>query len=103
MAKPLVTDAANEKQYKAAIEKELSDVERARRGLAKILSTPEGREYLWRLMARAGTFETVWDNSARIHYNAGQQDFGRSILTDILDAGEQFYFDMMTENRKDKP
>lgn len=102
MSKPYVTDAGSEKQYKEAREKEMTEAERERRDLAVVCSTPEGRRYLWRLMARAGTFESVWENSAKIHYNAGQQDFGRSIMADVLDAGEQFYFDMMVEHRKDK-
>ena len=100
--KPLVTDAASREQVREAEKKQHLRLTQKQKDLAEVLSTPAGRRVMWMYLQRAGVFETVWENSAKIHYNAGQQDFGHSIMADIVEAGEQFFFTMMTENRKDK-
>lgn len=103
MTKPLVTDATDRRQIKDAERKVELKLTEQQRDLIKILSLPEGRRLFWRLLNEAGVFESVWESSAKIHYNAGRQDFGHLIMRMIVDeAGEQFYFEMMTENRKDK-
>lgn len=100
--KPLVTDAASREQYKEAKQKTELRISQKQRDLQAVLATPEGRRVIWSLLQRAGVFESIWENSAKIHYNAGQQDFGHALMADIVDAGEEFFFTMMTENRKDK-
>lgn len=103
MSKPLVTDASDRAQVREAEKRTQLKLTEQQRDLMKVLALPEGRRVFWRLLTKAGVFESVWENSAKIHYNAGQQDFGHMIMRMIVEeAGEKFYFDMMTENRKDR-
>lgn len=99
--KPLVSNAADAAEVREAEKKQQLKISQTHRDLQAVLRTSEGRRVFWRLLERARVFESVWENSARIHYNAGRQDFGHEIMADIVEAGEKFFFDMMVENRKD--
>jgi hypothetical protein len=58
-----------------------------------ILSKEQGRRYIWWLFGECGTFRTVHvpkDNDMT-YINIGKVDIGLALLTDIQDAGSQFY------------
>jgi hypothetical protein len=100
--KPLVTNASDRSQVQDAERKVELKLTEQQRDLIKVLSMPEGRRLFWRILDEAGIFRSIWRSSAEIHYLAGKQDFGHWLMKLVLEeAGEQFYFDMMTENRKD--
>jgi hypothetical protein len=96
----MVKNASNPSQVKEAQNK----YERERKvqidDLRAVLSTPQGRRLLWRLMSECKVFGSIWDNSARIHYNAGRQDVGHFVLAEIVAASEDSYLEMIKENRK---
>ena len=100
--KPMVTNAADPQQVRDAEKKLELKISQSQRDLQAVLRMPEGRRVFWRLLEEARVYGSIWENSARIHYNSGRQDFGHQIMADIMDAGEDFYFEMMSENRKDK-
>lgn len=100
--RPLVKNASDPEQVKAAENKHRSGRVTELDDFKVVLSTPQGRRLLWRLMGKAKVFETVWESSARIHYNAGQQDFGHFIMSEILEADEESYFKMMREAKQQR-
>ena len=67
--------------------------------LKDVLDMPAGRRLLWRFMAHAKVFESIWSPSAAIHYQSGQQDFGHFILTEILEADGKSYLKMIEESQ----
>jgi len=75
-------------------ELELSDIR-------AVLKTAEGRRVLWRLLDMAAPFRSIWEQSARIHYNAGKQDFGHFIMSEMEEADLQLFFKAWTENKKE--
>ena len=82
-------------------EKEFQEQRRSdMKDLREILELSAGRRFLWRLLERAGAFRSIWEQSARIHYNAGQQDFGHFIMGEITEANEELLFQMMRENKE---
>jgi hypothetical protein len=98
--RPLVKNAASESQVKDAV---FSVEERRRQemnDLRQVLSTKEGRNVLWRLIGRCKTFNSIWDQSAKIHYLAGQQDIGHFLISEIEEADQEAFFLMMKEQRK---
>lgn len=101
MTKPLMTDAGSKEQLKEAQVKEKLRGDQHKIDLAKTLSTPEGRRVMWRILEQCNVFGSIWENSARIHYNAGQQDLGHWLMAEITRVDEQILFTMMKENRKD--
>lgn len=68
--------------------------------LRRILESDYGRRYVWHLLEEAKVFETIWDSSSKIHYNAGKQDFGHMLFAEIAKARPEALFDMMKASQK---
>lgn len=81
------------KEKKLRREKELKDIK-------AILSMKEGKRFMWRLLAHCKTFESIWTPSAQIHYQAGQQDVGHFLMSEIEEADENLLFEMMKDNKQ---
>lgn len=101
MEKSLVKNAASEKQVNKAKEKELTFRERELNDLRKLLEHPYGRRVMWRLLEKCRVFGSIWEPSAKIHYNSGQQDLGHFLMAEIVEADEKYLFEMMKENKKE--
>lgn len=99
--KSLVKNAASERQVKKAEGVEQVKDEQEVSDLKIVLETPHGRRVMWRLMEYCKVFNTVWEPSAKIHYNSGQQDVGHFIMSEIIRADEKYLFEMMKENKKE--
>lgn len=99
--KSLVKNAASEKQVKSAEKKEQLKEDQEIHDLKFVLETAQGRRVFWRLMEQCKVFSSVWEGSAKIHYNAGQQDVGHFIMSEIVRADEKYLFEMMKENKKE--
>lgn len=99
MARNLQGNAADPQQVKYAARKEAQRAARFLDALRSVLRMPEGRIVCWELLARAGVFRSIWDPSARIHYNAGKQDYGHELLGVLLEADEVLYVLMEREAR----
>jgi hypothetical protein len=95
----LVRNAADPAQVRRAARK-ADDTEADKRArLRAVLQTALGRAAMWDLLERAGVFRSIYDTSARIHYNAGRQDFGHELMAALLDADEHAYLAMEAEAR----
>lgn len=102
MDRPLVKNTADREQVDSARKKEKLARFQEISDLQAILSAVQGRRFIWRLLARAKTFESIWDPSSKIHFNAGQQDFGHFILAELMEADPNAFIKMMEENKKEK-
>lgn len=71
--------------------------EEDRNALKEVLVSPAGRRVLYRILEHTGTFESIWDPSAKIHYNAGRQDVGHWLMIEIARADESSLAKMMQE------
>lgn len=63
----------------------------------KVLGTPEGRTFIWSLLMVTRVFDSVWDQSSRIHYLAGRQELGQDILRIVLDLSPEAFLLMKQE------
>ena len=97
----LVKNAANKKQVKNANKEESSQREQQLNDLKFVLETPQGRRVMWGLLEHCKTFNSVWESSAKIHYNSGQQDIGHYLMAEIVEADEKYLYQMMKENKKE--
>jgi hypothetical protein len=98
---PLVKNASNEKQIKNAQSKERMVRSRELDDLRAVLGTLAGRRLFWRLLSHCHVFESVWRPSAEIHHLAGKQDVGHFLMGEVVEADEEFLFQMMRENKKE--
>lgn len=98
---PIVTNAADTKQLGAAKGKQ-KDVEREQLDdVRAILDVPEGRRFLWRMLAKCKVNESIFEPNSRIAYNAGVQDVGHFILGEIVKARPEAYLQMMVEHMEE--
>ena len=102
MNESLVKNAADEQQVAKAAEKEKIGRDLELDDLRKILATEPGRRLLWRFLEKAGVYQSIWRQSAEIHYLSGKHDFGLFILSEIVEADEEKYFMMMRESQARK-
>jgi hypothetical protein len=98
---PEVKNAADAVQVKAAAEKELRGRERDMNDLRHVLNDVRGRRFVWKLLGHCRTFESIFEASAKIHYNSGRQDVGHYLLAEIGEANEEALFVMMRESQKE--
>ena len=98
-ARALVKNAADPDQVATGgrLEEERARLERA--DLLSVLSTKIGRRVLWRVLTRCGVFKSIYETSARIHYNAGQQDLGHWLMNEILEVDAAAYLVMQQESQ----
>lgn len=94
----MVKNAASEKQVSKAKKKESYNRDKYLNDLEVVLSTQEGQRVIWDLLEKCGTFSSIWESSARIHYRSGKQDLGHELMADIAEAGEELLFNLMKNN-----
>lgn len=103
MAKPerqAVRNAADPEQVRKAGEKDESRREQEVNDLIALLSCVEGKRFIWRLLSHCGTFESIWEPSAKIHYLSGRQDVGHFLMAEIVEARPDALIDMMKESSR---
>lgn len=97
-----MTNIANESEVKKKNEELKNKRTIQQLELKKLLEQKPVRDFLWRLLEETKTFHSIWEQSARIHYNAGKQDFGHFLMGEIIEANEDSFFQMMRENKERK-
>lgn len=70
--------------------------------LKKLLEIKSFRSFIWRLLEKTKMFESIWEQSAKIHFNAGQQDLGHFIWAELESADKEAVFQMMREKENIK-
>jgi len=98
--KPLVTNASDETQIKEAGKKIKFSRDQELADIKAVMSTFEGQRFIWRILSKCKAFGSVWEASAKIHYNSGQQDIGHFLMAEIVEADEQALFKIMKQNLK---
>lgn len=97
----LVKNAASQKQVKSAKKKEKSQRDRELMDLSAILSSPEGRRVMWRILSKCQTFGSVCSASGSMtYYNAGRQDLGHWLMAELNQSSEGSFLELMKENYK---
>ncbi len=67
--------------------------------LAKILSTPDGRRWIYGILERAHQFETTFTGNSAGTFKEGKRALGLSVLADVMEAAPQTYITMIEENK----
>jgi hypothetical protein len=87
---------------KARMEK--TKLDRAKAGVAeenrlnrwrRVFGTEDGLLVLNELLDRTGAMDSIYETSAKIHYNSGRQDLGLEILADVMLADRQIYHNLI--------
>lgn len=97
----LVKNAADEKQVKKGADRAKNIRDKELEDIYAIMSTAPGRRFMWRLLSHCGVYSSIWEASAKIHYNAGKQDVGHFLLAEIVQTNEELYSLMVKESKKE--
>lgn len=74
------------------------DKDREIEDLKKLLSMPEGRRYIWRLMAHAGVFRTSFTGNSTTFFNEGKREIGLMVISEVMNASPSSFTQMQNES-----
>ncbi len=98
MEKAFVKNAADIKQVKSAGQKVRTERERELKDMAFILSTEQGRRYIWRMLRITGVDKQTFEGDINWSvFNSGERNVGLRIKTDINEADPMSLITMMKE------
>ena len=90
------TAARSAEEERLAKEKETGD-------LRWVMSTKQGRRFMWRLLSRAGVFQSSFStNNAVMAFNEGNRNAGLQQLNDVMEACPDRYTEMLAEQKDAK-
>lgn len=91
----LGTDQENAK----ILEKRRKAREREMTDLKKVLSLPEGRRFVWKLMSRAGIFQDPFNtNAMQMSRSCGMKSSGLDLLADVNECDVNAFAQMQREH-----
>lgn len=98
------TDLAGQERTTAkAAEEERLRREREANDLRWVLSTKQGRRFMWRLLSEAGVYRLSFNtNAATMAFNEGARNIGLGLVTSITEACPDLYAQMRAEQKDDK-
>jgi len=81
----------NKQKAKQKRDRELSDIR-------KIVSMPEGRRFIWRVLSEAGIFRSSFTGSSSTFFLEGSRNQGLWVLRDLTEAKSDAFNQMLQEN-----
>lgn len=101
MTEEVIFNAADEDQVKGRKRKDRRIRERELADIKAIMTTQEGRRYMWRMLDKAGIYRSSFTGNSSTFFNEGQRNIGLIILADINESCPDLYLTMIEENRKE--
>lgn len=96
-------NAADPEQIREATAKEKLMIDQEAADMKAVLETPQGRRMLWRFMEASGVYtQSAVQSGSWTYFNEGRRCIGNMILSKILQAGPEYYLQMMNENKENK-
>jgi hypothetical protein len=93
-------NAADEDQVKTRKRKDERLRERELNDLRVVMSSVEGRRFVWRLLEKAGVFRTSFTGNSTTFFNEGMRNMGLMVLGDVHEAAADAYIVMMNESKE---
>lgn len=96
-------NAADPEQVESATKKAKRKRERELADLRTVLSTEQGRRFLWRQLEAAGIYScTFYEDARYAEFVNGMRNVGCRLLAEIHEADPQAYLLMASEAKRDK-
>ncbi len=93
-------NASDEEQVKTRKRKDERVRERELADLRLVMSSVEGRRFVWRLLEKAGVFRTSFTGNSSTFFNEGMRNMGLMVLGDVHEAAADAYIVMMNESKE---
>lgn len=89
---------------KSAVRKRKTSAKRKREAelseMRWLLSHRSGRNIIWRILERAGVYQTSFAEPNLMAFKEGAREQGLYLLTEVFEADPDAYLTMMKENRE---
>jgi len=93
--KPLVQNSADPDQVKKAKDKEKYNREDELHDLKQVLSTNEGKRFIWRYLEKCGVFTSSFTGNSETFFKEGGRNIGLQLLADVQEANIESLIEMM--------
>lgn len=100
MTRARVKNAADEVQVKEAREREKLGRDKDLNDLRWVMSMPQGRRFLHKLLHNCGIYQSSFTGSSETFFLEGQRNVGLKLLADITAADAKLYFQMLEEGQR---
>ena len=88
----MTTETKTKRQEKLERREDLND-------LIAVMSTPQGRRFIWRLLTKARIFSSPYAGSTNdTMMNLGEHNLGLFVMTEVIDACPDKYLLMQNEH-----
>ncbi len=99
MTKPLISNAASEKEFAKAKTKQKHSRLIQLQDIRDILKTEAGRRFMWRYLDECGVFRSSYDASgSKVYFNEGMRNIGNQLLADITEASPEVFAQMILQH-----
>ncbi|HXD72176.1 MAG TPA: hypothetical protein VN628_00495 [Vicinamibacterales bacterium] len=98
----LVKNAADGEQVQHAARKEKDRARRDVDDVRAVLSSRQGRRFVWRVLKAAGLYRSITVEGSMIYALSGRRDFGLEVLDWVTGASRELYVQMESEGRADQ-
>lgn len=95
--KPLVANAGSPSQVKRAEREAKFRRETELAELRELLKDRKFRNFVFRFLTYTKVYNSIFEQSSKIYYNAGQQDVGHFLMAEIVEADQPLYLQMLKE------
>jgi len=101
MDKPLVKNASDESQIHNAKIKSRMKEESEASDLKFLLSTDQGRRFIWKLISKCGVFRQSFTGNSQTFFMEGERNIGLYILDAVMEADPDAYVKMYVQAKKE--
>lgn len=82
-------------------EKELRGREKFMDALKSLLSSSQGRCFVWDILSRSGVYtQSAEASGSWTYFNEGKRSIGLQLLSEIMEADDEKYLVMIRENKE---
>ena len=67
-----------------------------------VLSSVQGRRFVWRILDMAGVYRSSFTGNSSTFFNEGARNIGLRVLSDVMDAKPEAFLLMQQEDKKRK-
>lgn len=96
----VTANAADAGQVKEARRRERDQLKQETDDLRWLLDQPQFRRFVWRYLGWCRVFESIFEQSSKIYFNAGVQDVGHKLMAEVTAASPEAFLQMMQENKE---
>jgi len=97
-----VSRISKEAEQEKRLENEKLEREILLNDVRHVLSSVQGRRFVWRILDMAGVYRSSFTGNSTTFFNEGARNIGLRVLSDVMDAKPEAFLLMQQEDKKRK-